>query len=124
MQTLKTALLLLSSALIASAEAPKPNIIFIFCDDLGYGDAGVFHQNERAAKKDRNVPYFHTPHLDSMAEGGIQFHQHYCSAPVCAPSRASLLLGVHQGHSPIRDNQFDRELPNTHTLGSVLKEAG
>ena len=124
MQTLKTTLLLLASSLIATAEAPKPNIIFIFCDDLGYGDVGVFHQNERAAKKDRSVPFFHTPHLDNMANGGIQFRQHYCSAPVCAPSRASLLLGVHQGHSPIRDNQFDKELPNTHTLGSVLKEAG
>ncbi len=124
MQTLKTALLLLASAFFASGEAPKPNIIFIFCDDLGYGDVGVFHQNERAAKKDASVPYFHTPHLDAMANGGIQFRQHYCSAPVCAPSRASLLLGVHQGHSPIRDNQFDKELPDTHTIGSVLKEAG
>lgn len=110
--------------LLAQAEAPKPNILFIFCDDLGYGDVGVFHQNARAAKKDRNVPFFTTPQLDQMAAQGIQFRQHYCAAPVCAPSRASLLTGTHQGHASIRDNQFDKELPDTHTIASVLKEAG
>ena len=50
--------------------------------------------------------------------------QHYCPAPVCAPSRASLLLGVHQGHANVRDNQFDKALENNHTLASVLKQAG
>ncbi len=117
-------LLATACGVLAQEAAPKPNILFIFCDDLGYGDVGVFHQNERAAKKQRSIPYFHTPHLDGLAREGIQFRQHYCAAPVCAPSRASLLTGTHQGHSPIRDNQFDKELPDTLTLGSVLKLAG
>lgn len=104
--------------------ADKPNILFIFCDDLGYGDVGVFHQNERAAKNDRSIPFFTTPQLDAMAYDGMVFKQHYCAAPVCAPSRASLLTGLTQGHATIRNNQFDKELPDTHTLGSVLSAAG
>jgi arylsulfatase A-like enzyme len=50
--------------------------------------------------------------------------QQYCPAPVCAPSRASLLLGVTQGHANVRDNQFDKALANNHTLASVLRQAG
>ena len=54
----------------------------------------------------------------------MQLRRHYCPAPVCAPSRASLLLGVHQGHANIRDNQFDKALENNHTLASMLRQAG
>lgn len=97
----------------------QPNIIFILCDDLGWGDLGVFHQND--SKHDRR---HRTPGLDRMADEGMQLRMHYCPAPVCAPSRASLLTGVHQGHAEIRDNQFDKMLPDNHTLASVLKYAG
>lgn len=102
----------------------KPNIIFILTDDLGYGDIGVFYQNQRRALNDRSQPSFTTPHLDEMAARGIQLRDHYCSAPVCAPSRASLLLGVSQGHANVRDNQFDKALENNHTIATVLKGAG
>ena len=104
--------------------ADKPNILLIYCDDLGYGDVGVFHQNQRAAQKDRSIPFFSTPHIDAMAASGMQLDQHYTAAPVCAPARASLLTGLTQGHAAIRDNQFDKALPDTHTLASVLKQAG
>ena len=59
-----------------------------------------------------------------MAAEGIRLTHHYCSAPVCAPSRASLLLGVHQGHANVRDNQFDKALEENHTLATMLKQAG
>jgi arylsulfatase A-like enzyme len=53
------------------------------------------------------------------------FRQHYTGAPVCAPARASLLTGQTQGHCPIRDNQFDKALPeNLLTIGNVLQTAG
>ncbi len=57
-----TAGCLLGSALVAAETkpAPRPNIILILCDDLGYGDVGVFYQNQRAALKDRSVPFFST----------------------------------------------------------------
>ena len=62
--------------------------------------------------------------LDSMASEGMQLRAHYCPAPVCAPSRSSLLTGVHQGHAVVRDNQFDKALADNHTLASVMKAAG
>ena len=97
----------------------RPNIIFILCDDLGWGDFGVLHQNES-----QHVRRHQTPMIDQMAREGMQMRAHYCPAPVCAPSRASLLTGVHQGHAEVRDNQFDKMLADNHTLGSVLKSAG
>jgi arylsulfatase A-like enzyme len=59
-----------------------------------------------------------------MAAGGAKLTNHYCAAPVCAPSRSSLLLGVSQGHANVRDNQFDKALQDTYTMSSVLKRAG
>lgn len=114
--------LLLSSVfspIAIQAEHHQPNIIFILVDDLGWGDLGVFYQNQR--KQGRKHA---TPNLDQFAAEGMQLRQHYCAAPVCAPSRASLLSGRHQGHEPIRDNQFDKALADSHNLGTVLKQAG
>ena len=102
----------------------KPNIIFILTDDLGYGDLGVFFQNQWAMGKGTGHPREFTPNLDRMASEGAILPQQYSPAPVCAPSRASLLLGRSQGHSNVRDNQFDKALDNNHTLGSVLQKAG
>src|SRR5215469_4941578 len=111
----------------AKAETPAPahpNIIYILTDDLGWGDLGVLFQNSRAAANNRSKPWHLTPNLDRFAAEGVQLPAHYCPAPVCAPSRASLLLGVSQGHANVRDNQFDKALENNHTLATVLKQAG
>ncbi len=121
-------LLTLAAAGLA-ADSPRgastrPNIIFILCDDLGFGDIGPTFQNRRAARQDRAVPVLATPHLNAFAAEGLVLRNHYCAAPVCAPSRASLLLGVTQGHANVRDNQFDKALANNHTLGTVLRAAG
>ena len=105
-------------------EIQKPNIIFILTDDLGYGDLGVLFQNQRAKNNDRSKPWTFTPNLDKLADNGIQLTQHYCAAPVCAPSRASLLLGQSQGHANVRNNQFDKALADNYTLGSVMQKAG
>lgn len=106
-------------AVCSSTCATQPNIVLVFTDDLGWGDLGVFYQNE--SKHDKR---HQTPHLDRLAAGGLQMRAHYCPAPVCAPSRSSLLTGVHQGNAVVRNNQFDKELEDNHTLGSVLREAG
>lgn len=107
------------------ARAQKsPNIIFILTDDLGYGDIGAFFQNQRQRSEDKSKPYELTPNLDIMAGMGAKFTQQYCNAPVCAPSRASLLTGVNQGNASVRDNQFDKELENNHTIATMLKQAG
>ncbi len=115
---------LAESSCADAATPPRPNIVFILTDDLGYGDIGVFYQNARRALDNPAAPTHLTPHLDALAESGVQLRDHYCSAPVCAPSRASLMLGVHQGHANVRDNQFDKMLEDNHTVASVLKTAG
>jgi arylsulfatase A-like enzyme len=102
----------------------KPNIIFILADDLGYGDVGVFFQNKLRQAGDRARPWHTTPQLDAMAAQGVQLPQHYCSSPVCAPSRSSFLTGLHQGNATVRDNQFDWALENNYTVANVLKGAG
>lgn len=89
---------------VSAASTNQPNIIFILADDLGYGDLGVLFQNSRAP----GLPKEATPNLDAFAAEGIQLRQHYCPAPLCAPSRASLLLGVHQGHANVRNDQFEK----------------
>jgi|JI10StandDraft_1071094.scaffolds.fasta_scaffold00117_11 arylsulfatase A-like enzyme len=119
-------LLTFAALAIAAMAAPekKPNIIFILADDLGYGDLGVFYQNARRAAADRAAPWHFTPNLDGMAAAGARLTNQYVGAPVCAPSRSTLLLGVHQGHANVRDNQFDKALESNHTLATVLHQAG
>jgi arylsulfatase A-like enzyme len=112
-------LLLATLALATAAAQDRPNIIFFFVDDLGYGDIGCFWQDQRA-----NPKKFDTPALDAMAAEGAKLTHHYIPAPVCAPSRGSLLQGRHQGHCDIRDSQFDKALPPNHNIASVLKAAG
>jgi len=73
--------------------ARRPNVIVILADDLGYGELGVYGQAR-----------IRTPRLDALAREGVRLTQFYAGSPVCAPSRATLLTGLHTGHAPIRDN--------------------
>lgn len=121
--TIAVLLLNFVGVLMVKAQS-KPNIIFILTDDLGYGDVGVFFQKQRQESGDRSKPYELTPNLDKMAAMGARFIQQYANAPVCAPSRASLITGVNQGNASVRDNQFDKAIENNHTVPTVLKQAG
>ena len=109
---------------VAQSSSQKPNIIFIISDDQGYGDLGAFFQNSRAKLHDKSKPVELTPHLDKLANEGVMLSQYYCPAPICAPSRASLLLGVSQGHANVRDNQFDKALEDNYTMASTLRTLG
>ncbi len=114
-------LLLLAACRPAENPEPErpPNIILIVADDLGYGDLGVYGQEQIL-----------TPRLDQMAAEGLRFTQFYSGSTVCAPSRASLMTGLHMGNSPIRDNSEIRPMgqaplpDNSTTMAEVLKEAG
>ncbi|MCH5598236.1 sulfatase-like hydrolase/transferase [Niabella ginsengisoli] len=121
--TLSALLLLWNYSLIAQTSK-KPNIIFILVDDLGYGDLGAFFQNQRKQNGDKSEPWLLTPQLDKMAADGAMLTEHYTAAPVCAPSRASLLTGMSQGHANVRDNQFDKALENNYTMGNVMQLSG
>jgi len=93
--------------------APKPNIIYILADDLGYGDLGCYGQKT-----------LKTPNLDRMAREGMRFTRHYAGSTVCAPSRCVLLTGLHTGHARIRGNGPGQLLPEDITFAKVLQQHG
>ncbi len=109
---------LMASFIPASHAADKPNIIFILTDDLGYGDVGILFQNQRDGIQ------ISTPELDQMAKAGTILNRHYCPAPICAPSRASLITGMHQGHSNVRNMQFDKAIEDNWNFANTLQVAG
>jgi arylsulfatase A-like enzyme len=77
---------------VSHAQVHRPNIIYIFADDLGYGDLGVYGQDK-----------IETPNIDNLAKNGMKFTQHY-AFPVCAPSRYLLMTGIGSGKAYIRGN--------------------
>jgi len=107
------------SATVMSATAAKPNVIYILCDDLGYGEVGYNGQDK-----------IKTPELDTLAAQGMRFTDHYAGSSVCAPSRGILMTGLHAGHAFIRANspRYPRgqtPLPaESETLGKLMQRAG
>jgi len=86
------ALLTSSASAASSAAGSRPNIIIIFCDDLGWGDLGCYGH-----------PTIRTPNLDRLAAQGLRFTSFYSTAEVCTPSRAALLTGrypIRSGMAP------------------------
>ena len=96
-----------------AAAAPKPNILFILADDLGYGDLSCYGQT-----------HFRTPNIDRLAAEGMKFTQFYAGSTVCAPSRCVLMTGLHTGHCLIRGNAKLNFRPEDVTVAEVLKSAG
>src|SRR6266498_835427 len=70
------------SHVTANAQ-PKPNIIFIMADDLGYADLGCYGQQK-----------IETPNIDALARHGVKFMQFYSGTSVCAPARSTLFTGL------------------------------
>jgi arylsulfatase A-like enzyme len=107
--------------LAAASVQPRPNIILIVADDLGYGDPGCYGG--------KIIP---TPHVDRLAAGGVRFTDGYVTAPVCAPSRVGLLTGVYQQRLGVHWNPDvfpgalgHVKLPPVHpTLPEALRAAG
>jgi len=111
----------MSAAKPAKKSCPqKPNIIYILADDLGYGDLSCYGQQK-----------FSTPNIDKLAQKGIKFTQHYSGSAVSAPSRCTLMTGMHTGHAYIRGNkelkgqEGQTPMPaDTYTIAEMLKSAG
>jgi len=83
-----------SAAPARNRTARKPNIVYILADDLGYAEVGCYGQKK-----------IKTPNIDRLAAQGMKFTQHYSGNPVCAPSRCTLMTGLHTGHSQVRGNK-------------------
>jgi arylsulfatase A-like enzyme len=92
--------------------AERPHVILVMADDQGWGDAGY-----------NGHPYVQTPAMDAMAKEAFVFDRFYAAAPVCSPTRASVMTGRH----PIRSNTMSwgsYMRPNEQTLGETLKAHG
>ena len=108
------------SGVAHSADNP-PNIVVIFCDDLGYGDLGCFGH-----------PTLRTPNLDAMAAAGMKFTQFYSASPVCTPSRAALMTGRLPQRNGMCSDRRRVLFPNSKsglqaaeiTIAEALKEQG
>ncbi len=95
-----------------SPEAPRlPNILFLFADDLGYGDLGS-----------TGHPYAQTPNLDRLAEGGLRFSQAYVTGVTCNPSRTGFMTGKFPAsfHRYTADFGFGERV----TISELLKQRG
>lgn len=110
---------LIAASTATAQQKPKPNIIFIFADDLGYADVGCYGQQK-----------IETPNIDKLAKDGMKFTQFYSSSTVCGPARCSFFTGLHTGHAVIRGNKtFTPEgqtpLPDSViTLANLLQQNG
>lgn len=97
-------------------EKQAPNIIYILADDLGIGDTSPYGQQ-----------LIRTPNLERMANEGMRFTQCYTGTSVSAPSRASLMTGLHTGHTFIRGNmrmepEGQQDMPEgTYTMAICFK---
>ena len=100
---------------LLAAPAPRPNIVFVLADDLGFGDLGCYGQTR-----------IETPNIDRLASEGLRFTHAYAGSTVCAPSRCALMTGLHTGHGHTRGNMSpDLPLrPGDLTVAEVLKRAG
>ena len=101
--------LLLASIVVparAAGEAPRPNVVLIMCDDMGFSDIGSYGGE------------VHTPNLDRLAAEGLRFTQFYNCAK-CTTTRAALITGLHprRGKGGLLRN-------NMVTIGEVVRQAG
>lgn len=104
--------------------AKRPNILYLYVDDMGWGAIGP---NGQADRKAQGKPYVLTPNLDRLAVAGVNFRRGY-GCTVCSPARSSQQTGFHQGYT-----FADRNDPNNAkkairtedlTMGDVLAKAG
>ena len=111
----------LAMALGQTTSPPRPNVILIVADDLGYGDLGSY-----------GAPDIKTPNLDTLAHDGVRLTDYYANAPVCTPTRAALITGRYQQRvlleRPLDTNAgvgLEQGLPVTgRSLPQLLKNAG
>ncbi len=112
------ALLALFAALpLTAAPGQAPNLVIIFCDDLGYADVGCF-----------GAKGWKTPNIDRLAREGVRFTQFYVAQPVCSASRSALMTGCYPSRVGIQGalgpNAKIGLNPNEITLAEIAKQRG
>lgn len=118
-KTLLTTLALALFAATAAAAPAKPNILYILCDDLGYGDVKCLNPQGKIA----------TPHLDKLAAAGMYFTDVHSSSSVCSPTRYGIMTGRYNWRSKLQSfvlGGLSPRLiePGRMTVASLLKQHG
>ena len=93
-------------------ETKRPNIILVMSDDQGWGQTSY-----------NNHPFLQTPNLDKMAENGLRFNRFYAGAPVCSPTRASILTGRSNDRTGVYAHVYAM-CKQEKTLPQALKKVG
>jgi arylsulfatase A-like enzyme len=109
---------------LAAKAAQRPNILYLYVDDMGWGSIGP---NGQAVRKLKQQPSVLTPNLDKLAAEGVNFTRAY-GCTVCSPARSSQQLGFHQGHTFADRNDPDNAKKAMRaddvTMGDALSAAG
>ncbi len=105
-------ILLFFLALCSPLTASEPHIIFVMADDMGWGQTGYYKH-----------PVLKTPNLDAMAANGLRFDRFYAGAPVCSPTRATVLTGRANHRTGVLSHGYALRLQEK-TLPQALKKAG
>ena len=99
---------------VAPSPIPRrPGIVLIVADDLGYGELGCYGQTR-----------IKTPNLDKLAAEGMRFTSFYAGSTICAPSRCSLMTGLHTGHGLVRGNTKIALRAEDRTFAQILQDGG
>ena len=104
---------------VIQPQTALPNVILIMADDLGYGDLGCYGNTQ-----------INTPHIDSLAIGGMKLTNYHSNGVVCSPTRASLLTGLYpqeagiEGVVTAKSHRNTGMSPEKYTLAELFKEAG
>ena len=113
-----------TEASLCAESAPRPNILYFYVDDMGWGSIGPNGQAERKAK---GLPYVRTPNIDRLAAQGVNFTRGY-GCHVCSPARSSQQSGFHQGHTFADNNDPDNARKamrsDDRLMGDLLSDAG
>lgn len=120
-RSLGARLLLVAAAPLALAAEPRPNIVLILMDDMGYGDLSSYGATD-----------IRTPGIDRLAAEGLRFTDFYANAPTCTPTRAALVSGRYQQRVGLEQplstqDKRDRKrglLASPHSLPALLKTKG
>lgn len=111
-----------------STEPTLPNVLFVLADDLGWSQLGCYGSS-----------FYDTPNLDRLADQGMRFTDAYAAAPVCSPTRASILTGKYPARlhltdfiagnpfpwNPLKQPDWTKHLPLEEvTIAEVMKKAG
>ena len=97
---------------LSANETKRPNIILVMADDQGWGQTGY-----------NNHPFLKTPNLDKMAENGLRFNRFYAGAPVCSPTRASVLTGRANDRTAVYSHGYAM-CRQEKTIAQALQKAG